>query len=124
MTDFNQSKNNSIDFDFKDSKNSKYFSSNQKDSERLNILENNKEDYQKEIRIYNNKKTQVNCKNIKCDKKINDIGNKLDIEKLKINKIFKSKNNNGNTFKNFNSYIVKKKDDDNNLDFIKKAIYK
>ena len=120
MTDFNQSKNNSIDFDFKDSKNSKYFSSNQKDSERLNILENNKEDYQKEIRIYNNKKTQFNCKNIKCDKKINDIGNKLDIEKLKINKIFKSKNNNGNTFKNFNSYIVKKKDDDNNLDFIKK----
>ena len=71
MTDFNQSKNNSIDFDFKDSKNSKYFSSNQKDSERLNILENNKEDYQKEIRIYNNKKTQFNCKNIKCDKKIN-----------------------------------------------------
>ena len=120
MTDFNQSKNNSIDFDSKDSKNSKYFSSNQKDSERLNILENNKEDYQKEIRIYNNKKTQVNCKNIKCDKKINDIGNKLDIEKLKINKIFKSKNNNGNTFKNFNSYTVKKKDDDNNLDFIKK----
>ena len=120
MTDFNQSKNNSIDFDFKDSKNSKYFSSNQKDSERLNILENNKEDYQKEIRIYNNKKTQVNCKNIKCDKKINDIGNKLDIEKLKINKIFKSKNNNGNTFKNFNSYTDKKKDDDNNLDFIKK----
>ena len=119
MTDFNQSKNNSIDFDSKDSKNSKYFSSNQKDSERLNILENNKEDYQKEIRIYNNKKTQVNCKNIKCDKKINDIGNKLDIEKLKINKIFKSKNNNGNTFKNFHSYTVKKKDDDNNLDFIK-----
>ena len=91
MTDLNKSKNNSIDFDSKDSKNSKYFSSNNKDSERLNILENNKEDYKKEIRIYNKKKNNTNNKNIKNDIKFNDYGIKFDIEKLKTNKIFKAK---------------------------------
>ena len=120
MTDLNQSKNNSIDFESKDSKNSKYFSNNNKDSERLNILENNKEDYQREIRIYNNKKNHTNNKNIKCDKKFNDYEVKLDIEKLKANKIFKTKNNNGNTLKGFHSYIVKKKEDDNYPELSKK----
>ena len=120
MTDLNQSKNNSIDFESKDSKNSKYFSNNNKDSERLNILENNKEDYQREIRIYNNKKNQTNNKNIKCDKKFNDYNVKLDIEKLKANKIFKTKNNNGNTLKGLHNYTFKKKEDDNYPELSKK----
>ena len=62
MTDLNQSKNNSVEID---SKNSKYFSMNNKDSERMHIVENNKEDMQKEIKIYNNKKNQFDSKNIK-----------------------------------------------------------
>ena len=59
MTDLNQSKNNSVEIDSKDSKNSKFFSMNNKSSERLNMIENNKEDLQKDVKIYNNKKTDL-----------------------------------------------------------------
>ena len=110
MTDLNQSKNNSVEID---SKNSKYFSMNNKDSERMHIVENNKEDMQKEIKIYNNKKNQFDSKNIK-NKKINEIGSKMELEQIKINKILKSKNNNtnGTIYKNFQKYDLKEKEDD------------
>jgi hypothetical protein len=113
MTDLNHSKNNSVEFDSKDSKNSKYFSMNNKDSERLNIIENNKEDVQKEVKIYNSKKNQFDSKNIK-NKKINDIGNKFEIDQIKINKILKSKknDNNGTLYKNFQKNDFKEKEDD------------
>ena len=118
ISDLNASNNNSIEFDskdFKDSKTNQIFSSNNKDSARINILENNKEDYQKEIRIYNNIKHQSKNKNIKSDKKnIEFLGNKLDIERTKINKIINSKNkNNGNTCKNFHKYDFNEIENDN-----------
>ena len=118
ISDLNASNNNSIEFDskdFKDSKTNQIFSSNNKDSARINILENNKEEYQKEIRIYNNIKHQSKNKNIKSDKKnIEFLGNKLDIERTKINKIINSKNkNNGNTCKNFHKYDFNEIENDN-----------
>ena len=120
MTDLNQSKNNSVEIDSKDSKNSKFFSMNNKDSERMHIVENNKEDMQKEIKIYNNKKNQFDSKNIK-KKKINEIGSKLELEQIKINKILKSKNNNtnGTIYKNFQKYDLKEKEDDSYQKFKK-----
>ena len=120
-TDFNQNKNNSIEFDSKDSKTSKFFSLNQKDSERINIVENNKEDYQKEIKIYNKKKNQFNRKNIQNDKNNIFTGKQMEIEQLKINKLINSKvNNNGNTFKNFHHNLTKKKEDDDFPEYNKK----
>jgi hypothetical protein len=93
---------------------------NNKDSERMHIVENNKEDMQKEIKIYNNKKNQFDSKNIK-KKKINEIGSKLELEQIKINKILKSKNNNtnGTIYKNFQKYDLKEKEDDSYQKFKK-----
>ena len=111
--DYNQYKKDSKEFDYKESKMSKYFSLNNKDSECMNIIDNNKEDYQKEIRIYNKKKNYLD-KNIKNNKNNNEVVNPFDIEQLKINKLLTRKNNNnGNIYKNFHSYTIKKKEDDN-----------
>ena len=123
ITNLNSSNNNSIEFDSKDSKTNKILSSNLKDSELDKIFENNKEDNQKEIKIYNSKKYQLNNKNIKNDKKnIEFLGNQMEIEQLKINKIMKTKNNkNGNTCKNFHKYDFNEIENDNyNKQYINK----
>ena len=113
MKDFNPSNNNSIEFDSKDFKMSKYLSLIQKDSERINIIENNREDYQKEIKIYNKKKNHSNRRNIKNDINNIIIGNQNEIERMKNNKLINSRiNNNVITYNNFHKYKFNEIEDD------------
>ena len=117
----NKNEEDSIEFDSKGSKVNKFFSPSNKDSERVNVLENNKENQeenQKDIKIYNRKKNQVESKLGKNPSylKGNEIEDKNEIEKTKTNSKMKSqKNSNDNSNTNSNRLVNYLREKDNIL---------
>ena len=99
LTEGSPSKHNSIEFDSKGSKinNNKNFNKNflpeNKESERMNVLENDREEYQKDVKIYNNKKkNNIDNKIIK-NVKSYEIEDKKEMDRNKTNKPLKSQKN-------------------------------
>ena len=117
----NKNEEDSIEFDSKGSKVNKFFSPSNKDSERVNVLENNKENQeenQKDIKIYNRKKNQVESKLGKNPSylKGNEIEDKNEMEKTKTNSKMKSqKNSNDNSNTNSNRLVNYLREKDNIL---------
>ena len=117
----NKNEEDSIEFDSKGSKVNKFFSPSNKDSERVNVLENNKENQeenQKDIKIYNRKKNQVESKLGKNPSylKGNEIEDRNEMEKTKTNSKMKSqKNSNDNSNTNSNRLVNYLREKDNIL---------